>query len=220
MLTTCLVNNFNYRSYVVEAVDSALAQTRPFDQILVIDDGSTDGSQQLLAQQFGRDPRVQIVCKENGGQLSCFNHAMSLVTGDLLFLLDADDRYRPRYLATALACYERTSADLVMAGMENFGPNIRRKQPVLRDRDLGICVLRTTFGRKSVGQPTSSISMRTPLAKAILPYPFESECRSGPTMYLTTRHQSWVPTSTSSVKLSSSVACTARTYIMAINLFQ
>ncbi len=177
MLTTCLINSFNYQSYVVEAVESALRQTRPFDQIVVVDDGSSDGSQQLLAQRFGREPRVQIVNKENGGQLSCFNHIMPLVTGEIVFFLDADDRYLPTYVAAALACYERTSADFVMAGVENFGQCIRGKQPVRRDRDLGISLLATTFARQSLGQPTSSLSMQTSLAKEILPFPFESEWR-------------------------------------------
>ena len=103
MLTTCLINNCNYRPYVAEAVESALGQTQPFDQILVIDDGSTDGSRQLLAEQFDSVARVQIIRKQNGGQLSAFNHAIPHVTGDLVFFLDADDRYRSTYLERALA---------------------------------------------------------------------------------------------------------------------
>ena len=87
------------------------------------------------------------------------------MTGEIVFFLDADDRYLPTYVAKALACYERTSADFVMAGMENFGPSVRGKQPNRRDRDLGISVLTTTFARKSVGKPTSSLSLRTSLSE-------------------------------------------------------
>src|SRR5688572_22321717 len=108
MRAICLINSFNYRSYVIEAVESALNQTRTFDRILIVDDGSTDGSQRLLEQAFGKEPRVQILCKENGGQLSCFNRAISSIDGELLFFLDADDRYRATYLATAIDCFQQT----------------------------------------------------------------------------------------------------------------
>src|SRR5262245_36190430 len=103
MLATCLINNFNYGKYVGEAVESALRQSRPFDRILVVDDGSTDGSPQLLTRQFGNDPRVQILCQPNGGQLLAFNSGIARVCGDLVFFLDADDRYRPDYLQKAVA---------------------------------------------------------------------------------------------------------------------
>jgi glycosyltransferase involved in cell wall biosynthesis len=177
MRTTCLINSFNYRDYVIEAVESALHQTCAFDQILVVDDGSTDGSQELLKRLFEQEPRVQVIRKENGGQLSCFNHAIPLVTGDLLFFLDADDRYRPDYLATALTYYARTSADFLIAGLEEYGSNKRGANSLTRDTDLGISVLSTLFEKTWVGAPTSGLSMRTPLAQRILPFPFEAEWR-------------------------------------------
>lgn len=177
MRTTCIINNYNYHAFVGEAVESALAQSRPFDQIVVVDDGSTDGSRELLERDFGRRANVEIVCKENGGQLSSFNHAIHFVRGDLVFFLDADDRYRRDYVATALAAYKRTRADFLIAGMENFGPNVRRPQAPTRERDLGFSVLTTLFAGTWVGAPTSCLSMRTSLARRILPFPFEAEWR-------------------------------------------
>lgn len=177
MLATCLINNFNYRPYVGEAVESALGQTRPFDQILVVDDGSTDGSRQFLEQQYAATPRVQIVGKENGGQLSCFNAAIPHVTGDVLFYLDADDRFRPSYLAKALECYERTGSDFLIVGLENFGANQRRTATRSADRDWGFSVLSTILAGTWVGAPTSCLSMRTSLARRILPFPYEMEWR-------------------------------------------
>jgi glycosyltransferase involved in cell wall biosynthesis len=177
MLATCLINSFNYRPYVGEAVESALGQSRPFDQILVIDDGSTDGSRQFLEQRFGSTPRVQIIGKENGGQLSCFNAAIPHVTGDVLFFLDADDRFRPSYLATALECYDRACADFLIVGLENFSENQRRTAMKSVDRDWGFSVLSTLLAGTWVGAPTSCLSMRTSLARRILPFPFEPEWR-------------------------------------------
>jgi glycosyltransferase involved in cell wall biosynthesis len=175
---TCLINSYNYRDYVVEAVRSALQQSRPFDQILVIDDGSTDGSQDLLREQFGVEPRIEIVCKDNGGQLSCFNHAVSLIDGDLLFFLDADDRYRPDYLASALQYYQQKPVDFLIAGIENFGPNSSPARQDEHERDLGFSVLSSLLEKSWVGAPTSGLSMRTSLARRILPYPFEEAWRT------------------------------------------
>lgn len=177
MLATCLINSFNYRPYVGEAVESALGQSRPFDQILVVDDGSTDGSRQFLEQKYAGTPRVQILAKQNAGQLSCFNAAIPHVTGDVLFFLDADDRFRPSYLATALECYERTRADFLIVGLENFGTNQSRAATKSADRDWGFSVLSTILAGTWVGAPTSCLSMRTSLARRILPFPFESEWR-------------------------------------------
>jgi glycosyltransferase involved in cell wall biosynthesis len=56
-----VITNYNYRPYVVEAVDSALNQTHAPVQVLVVDDGSTDGSRDLLTERYGQDPRVSLL---------------------------------------------------------------------------------------------------------------------------------------------------------------
>lgn len=173
MRATCFINCFNYRSYVGEAVRSALAQTRPFDQILVVDDGSSDGSLAALEQDFKGEPLVHLVGKQNGGQLSCFNFAIPRVAGDILFFLDADDRYCPTYLETALRCYERTETDFLVVGMENFGADDRCYASNIGERDLGYSVLTTLLAGTWIGGPTSCLSMKTSLAKRLLPCPFE-----------------------------------------------
>jgi hypothetical protein len=61
--------------------------------------------------------------------------------------------------------------------MENFGSGVRRPQPTPPERDLGYSVLTTLFAGTWVGAPTSCLSMRSPLARKILPFPFEAEWR-------------------------------------------
>src|SRR5262245_13540577 len=107
MTTSCLLSNYNYARFVGEALEGALRQTVPFDEIVVVDDGSTDGSVELLEREFGRNPRVTIVRKQHSGQLSCFNHGVPKCSGDIVFFLDADDVYEPQYHEQALRVYER-----------------------------------------------------------------------------------------------------------------
>src|SRR5215510_4209515 len=88
--TSCLISNYNYKRYIADAVDSALAQTAPLDEIIIVDDGSTDGSQEFIRDRYYH-PKIQLITKENGGQLSCFNEGFRVATGDVIFFLDADD---------------------------------------------------------------------------------------------------------------------------------
>lgn len=178
MRTTCLVNNYNYGQYVVEAVDSALAQTLAFDQIVVVDDGSTDDSLRVLRQRYANERRVEIVAKENGGQLSAFNAGFERATGDLLFFLDADDRYRADYLEQAIELYSTKDVDFAIAGVEAFGPAMTKPRRRFPARDRGYSILATLLSKTYIGGPTSSLSMRRWIASAVLPCPFESDWRT------------------------------------------
>lgn len=75
------------------AVRSALAQTRPVEEIIVIDDGSTDGTGLSLAAEFG--DRIRYVRQENGGVSSARNHGLRIARGRYLALLDSDDEWLP-----------------------------------------------------------------------------------------------------------------------------
>lgn len=178
MRTTCLVNNYNYSQYVVEAIDSALGQSQPFDEIVVVDDGSTDDSIRVLRQHYAHERRVEIVSKENGGQLSAFNAGMGRATGDVLFFLDADDRYRPSYVEQAMELYANQCVDFVIAGVESFGPAMKSPRRKFPARDRGYSVLAALLAKKFVGGPTSSLSMRRSIASFVLPCPFEADWRT------------------------------------------
>ncbi len=87
-----VVNNYNYGRFLAEAIDSALAQSHPDVEVVVVDDGSTDGSQRIIAR-YG--DRVRALLKENGGQASALNAGLAASTGDLVLFLDADDVLLP-----------------------------------------------------------------------------------------------------------------------------
>lgn len=178
MQTTCLISNYNYAQFVGEAIDGALRQTAPFDQIVVVDDGSTDGSLDLLMSKYGRHPLVQILGKANQGQLSCFNEGFANATGDVVFFLDADDVYEPDYVRKALDVYrQNASCDFLYCGRRLFGQQDRTMLDFPEDRDLGYSVIQTAFARSWIGAATSCLSMRRSLLQDILPLPFADEWR-------------------------------------------
>ena len=77
-LVTIVVNNYNYARFLAEAIDSALAQTYAALEVVVVDDGSTDESREIIAQYGGR---VIPVLKDNGGQASAFNAGFAAARG-------------------------------------------------------------------------------------------------------------------------------------------
>lgn len=83
-----LVPTFNRANYIAECLDSLLAQTMPALEIIVIDDGSEDGTAQLL-KRYG--DRIRYVRKENGGKPTAVNLGLSLAQGDLIWIFDDDD---------------------------------------------------------------------------------------------------------------------------------
>lgn len=178
MKTTCLINNYNYQHFLAEAVDSALEQTLPFDEIVVVDDGSTDGSVALLRSRYGRRAKVKVIEKSNEGQLSCFNRGFQRTTGDLICFLDADDVYQRDYLAEVCETYDRFAwCDCLLATPSNIGIPAPTGKPTLSDRDLGYSAVIAFTRRRWVGAPTSCISMRRSLLQKILPIPYLEDWR-------------------------------------------
>jgi len=91
-----VINNHNYGRFLGEAIDSALAQTSPPTEVVVVDDGSTDDSRAVIAR-YGE--RIVPVLKENGGQASAFNAGFAASRGDIMCFLDADDLLLPDRVA-------------------------------------------------------------------------------------------------------------------------
>src|SRR5262249_41512552 len=176
--TTCLISNYNYRQYIADAIDSALAQTTALDEIIVVDDGSTDGSQEFVRSRYGHYSIVKLVAKENQGQLSCFNEGFRRSTGDIIFFLDADDVYEKNYIEEALKVYCQSPCDFLFTGHRTFRAspgqilNVDKPPTVSRAAlDLGFSVILSLYKRVGVGAPTSCLSMRRGLLEHILPLP-------------------------------------------------
>ncbi len=89
-LASIIINNYNYSRYLKEAIDSALNQTYSRIEVIVVDDGSTDESPQVITQ-YGN--QIIPILKKNGGQASAFNAGFAASRGDIIFFLDSDDAF-------------------------------------------------------------------------------------------------------------------------------
>jgi glycosyltransferase involved in cell wall biosynthesis len=95
-LVSILINNYNYAQFLREAIESTFSQSYRHIEIIVVDDGSTDQSREIIAS-FGS--RLTPVFKENAGQASAFNFGVAACQGDILCFLDSDDFFYPGKVA-------------------------------------------------------------------------------------------------------------------------
>jgi glycosyltransferase involved in cell wall biosynthesis len=94
-----IVNNYNYGTFLSQAIDSALGQTYPRLEVIVVDDGSTDGSREIISRY---ESRIRSVLKLNGGQASALNAGFAASHGDVILFLDADDFLYPSAVANSV----------------------------------------------------------------------------------------------------------------------
>jgi glycosyltransferase involved in cell wall biosynthesis len=92
-MVSIVIDNYNYEPFIGNAIESALRQTYPRVEVVVVDDGSTDGSRRVIDRY--RD-RVVAVEQANGGQAAAVNAGFAASRGDLVIFLDADDELRPQ----------------------------------------------------------------------------------------------------------------------------
>jgi glycosyltransferase involved in cell wall biosynthesis len=88
MRVSIIITNYNYCDFLARAIDSALEQDWPDKEIIVVDDGSTDGSAEII-RNYGES--ITAVFKPNGGQCSAANEGFAASHGDIVIFLDSDD---------------------------------------------------------------------------------------------------------------------------------
>jgi glycosyltransferase involved in cell wall biosynthesis len=166
-----LVNHYNYGKYVGAAVDSALAQTRPLHEVVVVDDGSDPAERNILREICRGQDNVELVEKENGGQLSCFQTGLDHLDSDVVFFLDADDEWEPDYVERVMQIYrERPDIGFVACSQRLMFSDGSTAALPGRTRDIGFSQVRTYGGSGTyLGKPTSCISVRRSILDRIFP---------------------------------------------------
>lgn len=179
-----IVNNHDYERYLSAAIDSALAQTHDRTEVVVVDDGSTDGSREVIAS-YG-DLLVPVL-KPNGGQGSAFNAGFAASSGDIVLFLDADDVLDPQAAARVVELFASPDVALAMFRLRVVDAEGRptghlrpRRTGVMPDGDLRRHVVRH---RCFHWQPTSGLAFARSALELVLPMP-EDEYRISADAYL------------------------------------
>lgn len=113
---SAIIPTYNRVDFVAEAVESVLAQTAPVEEIIVVDDGSSDDTLERLGS-FG--DRIRVISQTNAGPSAARNHGLRLATGDFIAFLDSDDTWMPDKIERQLDCFEKfPKLDFVFGDIE------------------------------------------------------------------------------------------------------
>jgi glycosyltransferase involved in cell wall biosynthesis len=120
----------NAAPYVEEAVGSVLGQTYPHVELIVVDDGSTDGSSEILQRLASRHPeRITLIYQNRAGPFAARNRALAHANGNYIAFLDADDSWQPDALSRMHNALVTQTADIAYCGWQNIGIAATDTQP-------------------------------------------------------------------------------------------
>lgn len=150
---------YNGKEHLAEAIDSILAQTYANFELIMIDDGSTDGSQQILRRYEKLDARVRVIVRENRGLATTLNDSIDIARGAWIARMDQDDIALPHRFERQLKCLERTGADIAGSWVRRFGSTDKRVVR-LRQTDEAIkmeMLFESPFAHPAVMMRTTSV---------------------------------------------------------------
>jgi glycosyltransferase involved in cell wall biosynthesis len=178
---TVVICNYNYERFVAGAIDSALAQDYPRTKIVVIDDGSTDGSRDVIRRYSSQ---ISLVFMKNGGQVSAYNRAIEELFSDYAILLDADDVLYPSAVWEVVQRFETSSCTKVQFRLdvitEDGAPTGTCIPHSDAPSDCGAVLRR---GWLYPSPPASGNAYRVSALRQIFPLPETYEARYGADFY-------------------------------------
>ena len=176
----CLINNFNNEAYILQCLQSVFSQTHPFDEVILVDDGSSDGSIGIISEFSAAYPNLKIHQKNNEGQFSSFNAALPLIPDNSqIFLLDGDDIYPQDYLELVLSQIGRDQWDFAFCEQQQFSNSSPPPKSSLINQNKPHFFCSTSALTRSrgcwIGNPTSCLSLSSEFYKKIFPYPYTQD---------------------------------------------
>ena len=183
-LVSIVINNYNYGRFLGEAIESALYQNYANTEVVVVDDGSTDNSREVISAY---EEKIVPVLKENGGQASAFNAGFEASRGKIITLLDADDYLFPEAVDRIVEAWEPGVASIQyrLETVDGDGEHIGFYPP----REIAVQggeVWRILLERGySTAPVTSGLSFWREALERVLPMP-ETEWRISADGYLIT----------------------------------
>ena len=122
-LVSVVIPTYNRAYCIATTIDSALGQTHQNLEILVVDDGSTDDTREVIAKRYGSEPRVRYLHQANEGVSGARNHGLRVARGEYVALLDSDDRWLPWKIEAQVRCLEALpEAGMIWTDMDAVNP--------------------------------------------------------------------------------------------------
>ena len=121
---TVIIPAYNSEKFIAQTLDSLVNQTMQDIEVIVVDDGSTDSTCDIITKYHIDFPYIKYIYQENSGVSAARNKAIPLATGEYVVFLDADDVYTPESLEGFYSKAKETDADLVIGRLKSFGAGV------------------------------------------------------------------------------------------------
>jgi glycosyltransferase involved in cell wall biosynthesis len=178
-----VVNNYNYARFLREALDSTLAQLHDIDELIVVDDGSTDASLAILEAYRGHRS-VTVIEQKNQGQLKAVRTGIEAASGDIVALLDSDDFFLEGYLDRLREIFrDHPQVSFTFTLPEVSGEDIakvRDTRNILHHMaflpgEVGSSRWAALLFQEYIGVPTSGLALQRSLAEKIMSLPEDAD---------------------------------------------
>lgn len=123
MKISVIIPVYNCAPYVERCVRSIAAQTHPDLEIICVDDGSIDGSGEILDQLAHEDERIRVIHQNNAGVSAARNAGIDVATGEFITFVDSDDAIEPDMYETLLSCFDNENVDVAHCGYKRIRPD-------------------------------------------------------------------------------------------------
>lgn len=167
-----IINNYNYGRFLAEAIESALNQTYANTEVIVVDDGSTDNSREIITT-YG--DKIISVLKENGGQTSALNAGFRTAQGEIVCFLDADDILLPTVVEKSVNLFQDSKVVKVHWSMETIDAGGRKTGNIIPSHKLPDGDLRNSVISAGpdcfVWSPTSGNAWKREFLEKVFPLP-------------------------------------------------
>ncbi len=119
-LISVIIPVYNVEAYLPRCLDSVIQNTYRNLEIICVDDGSTDGSPEILRDYAQRDARITLITKENGGVSSARNAGLDRISGDYIAFVDSDDAIHPQHFEILRGIQKLSGADIAVSQIQRI----------------------------------------------------------------------------------------------------
>ena len=167
-MISVIVPIYNVEPYLEEAIESVLHQTYTDLEIILVDDGSTDGSGEMCDRYQKKDSRIKVLHKENGGASSARNAGLDIASGEYIMFLDSDDYWNDENALQEVYDKAKFGTDIVIFGCTDWDIHTNKKvvsrssynQEIMQSNDKNMILHYLLSEKKLPGGPTVFMTRR------------------------------------------------------------
>lgn len=137
---------FNSSQYIPQCIESVLNQTHRNFEYVIVDNGSTDNSRQILLEYKKRDPRIHLICYDENKRSRIREVAKEFFNGEYVTILDSDDWVEPNYLETLIRFAQENNLDIACAQTYSFYEETGESSPLFVNTSPSIVIDHKNFG--------------------------------------------------------------------------